>query len=226
MANEKRQEVRRVGEFVTVDKEFIQEAVAIRKLALARIGDTPQKRLAWLLWFMNTDLTVLREEEQVALGYDLMSLWLTLEGTDNVEFSPSVPSLSIYRMDQGELSEIQKWIKDGFRSLFSEKPRRWIFPAPEGIKLVRKSPLNAKRSDLTLVTVVPMILGTGGPRRRSIELAILEIVFGGRDLLRACSECGSPFIPVRRQEYCSTKCSQKARDRRRKKSVKGIAKEG
>src|SRR5262245_61583345 len=67
------------GEFIQADEKFIQEAEAISKLVLARIGDTPAKRLAWLLRFMNTDLTVLREEERTALGYDLLSLWLVID---------------------------------------------------------------------------------------------------------------------------------------------------
>jgi hypothetical protein len=209
MAGTKRKKGRQVGKFIEVDKKFLQEAAAITELVLARIGDTPAKRLAWLLKFMNTDLTLLREQERVALGYDLQSLWL---GVDEPKVTPSV-GYGTHRMDRSELSDIQKWVKDGFATLFSDKSNRWSYPAPVGIRLVRQSPLDAKRSDLRLVTFLPAREGL----RQSIELAILHIVFAGKNLLRACSECKSPFVPVRRQEYCSVKCSQKARDRRRKK---------
>src|SRR5215813_13381630 len=119
----------RHGKFVSAN-EILQGAGGeeIIKLVLARIGDTPAKRLAWLLRFMNTDLTVLREEEGVALGYDLQSLWLATDLSANTV--PPMPISPLLKMDRSELSEIQKWLKDGFTALFSEKPHHWIFPAP------------------------------------------------------------------------------------------------
>ena len=196
------------GRFVSA-KKIREEAEGIQKLVRARIGDTPVKRLAWLLRFMNTDLEFLRKEEQTALGHDLQTLWLAVDAPEQA------PPVGVWIMDRSELSATQKWIKDGFLALFSEKPKGWIFPAPREMRLVRKSSLDAKRSDITLVPVWPVPSDFDG-QRRNIKLAILYIVFAARDSLRLCSECKSPFIPVRRQEYCSTKCSQKARDRKRK----------
>src|SRR5687767_14508464 len=50
---------------------------------------------------------------------------------------------------------------------------------------------------------------------KRIDFFLLESSQQG--MLRARAECTTPFTPIKRQEYCSTKCSQKARDRRRKK---------
>ena len=190
-------------------KKIRQDAEGVQKVVRARIGDTPVKRLAWLLRFMNTDLELLRKEEQTALGFDLQTLWLTVDAPEQA------PPVGTWIMDRTELSETQKWIKDGLTALFSEKPNRWIFPAPQEMRLVRKSALDAKRSDIALVPVWPMPSDFDG-QRRNIKLAILYIVLAAKDSLRLCSECKSPFIPVRRQEYCSPKCSQKARDRKRR----------
>src|SRR5215468_10326512 len=115
----------RHGKWISAN-EILQGAEEIITLALARIGDTPAKRLAWLLRFMNTDLTLLRKEEQVALGYDLQTLWLAAGLSTNTV--PPVPISPLLIMDQSELSEIQKWMKDGFTTLFSEKSSHWIFP--------------------------------------------------------------------------------------------------
>src|SRR5262249_49061127 len=142
----------RHGKFVSAN-EILQGAEEIIKVLKARIGETPVKRLAWLLRFMNTDLTLLREEEHTALGYDFESLWLAIDAPTPQTAPPYAFAFRI--MNRSELSELQKWIKDGLTALFSEKPHRWVFPPPEEIHLVRKSPLNAKRSDIMLVPVWP-----------------------------------------------------------------------
>src|SRR5262249_47039697 len=98
----------RHGKFISAH-EILQGAEEIIKVLKARIGDTPVKRLAWLLRFMNTDLTVLREEEGVALGYDLQSLWLATDLSANTV--PPMPISPLLKMDRSELSEIQKWLK-------------------------------------------------------------------------------------------------------------------
>src|SRR6266852_8937546 len=40
----------------------------------------------------------------------------------------------------------------------------------------------------------------------------------GRFRFRRCPECQRPFVPVRRQEYCSARCSQAARTRKWRKA--------
>jgi hypothetical protein len=203
-----------------VRRQILELGQKVQNLAMARMGDTPAKRLAWLLRFMNTDLNLLHEEEQTALGYDLQALWLTAAHVPQKrDEAVRADPFRFQTMDQSELSGIQKWIKDGFATLFSEKSI-WIFPAPVRVVLYRQSPPNAKRSDLALVTDFATKDLSWEKQRRLIEHAIMWVVFAGKDLLRACSECKSPFIPVRRQEYCSANCSQKARDRRRKKKRK------
>jgi len=46
--------------------------------------------------------------------------------------------------------------------------------------------------------------------------ALLEGDDWSLSVFRACSWCGNRFIGVRRQEYCTMRCSQAARDERRK----------
>jgi hypothetical protein len=41
------------------------------------------------------------------------------------------------------------------------------------------------------------------------------LLSAGENLL-ACAECGKPFVRERRQEYCSERCSQRVRNRRRR----------
>ena len=46
---------------------------------------------------------------------------------------------------------------------------------------------------------------------RGIAYLILKAGAG----LRLCKECQTPFIAVKRQEYCTTTCSQTFRDRKK-----------
>jgi hypothetical protein len=189
-------------------------------LAHKRLGESPAARLNWLLAFKDRDLDLLHPEEREALGYDLQA-FISHSG------SGLHTGYSLKPMPSGLAMKIQMEVRQGFANLFSEtytdsgSPIRevWHFPPPEDVFLQRTSLLNAKRSNIEMV----MDLYSHKPGRLSVDpkaailYGILNTIREGQNLLRACSECKAPFIPVRRQEYCSTKCSQKARDRRRKK---------
>jgi hypothetical protein len=192
-------------------------------LGFKRVGQTPAARLKWLLAFKDQDLNLLHPQERAALGYDLQALIGQREGLEIWTAIPTEEQVSVELV-----TEIQAEVRKGFARLFSDKDRRmgrpiglWGFPPPEAIYLQRTGPLSAKRSNVDLV----IDLWRAGPIARpnpkhAILYGILNTVREGHDLLRLCSECKAPFVPVRRQEYCSTKCSQKARDRRRKKNPK------
>jgi len=197
----------------------------IQRLLLAhkRLGESPPARLKWLLTFKDRDLNLLHPEEREALGYDLQAF--ISQGSGVVTGGYSLKS-----MPSELTTEIQAEVREGFANLFSETHNSdsgatatevWNFPPPEWVFLKRTSPLNAKRSKIELVmNLVSVSHKPGEPfvdPKRAILYGILNTIREGQNLLRACAECKSPFIPVRRQEYCSTRCSQRARDRRRKK---------
>lgn len=211
-----------------VQRKVNGDVLQRRLLARERLGETPAERLRWLLEFKDRDLNRLHPEEREALGYDLEA-FIEHSGSGVItgyDFEP-IPS--------GLVSEIQAKVIEGFANLFqkthiafdgntSNLIEIWDFPRPAQVFLKRTSPDNAKRSTIELgMSLFRRREGRDDePRffvdpKTAILYGILNTIRESGDLLRLCSECKSPFIPVRRQEYCSTKCSQKARDRRRNK---------
>ena len=201
------------------------------QLADKRIGENLAGRIKWLLDFKDRDLNLLHPEEREALGYDLKA-FISYGGSWLVSGFDSLKPIPI-----GLAAGIQAKVRQGFANLYPEThiysdsnmtsgSEVWDLPLPDQIFLVRTSPDNAKRSKIELRTsLVSVREGRNKPMRayvdpkKAILWSIANNILEGQEqnLLRGCSECRAPFIPVQRQEYCSTRCSQKARDRRRKK---------
>jgi hypothetical protein len=202
------------------------------QLAHKRIGGNPAARLKWLLDFKDRDLNLLHPGEREALSYDLKA-FISYGGGELVTTFDSLKPVP-----SGLVTEIQAEVRQGFANLYpatyinldsntTSTAEVWNFPRPEQVFLQRTSPDNAKRSKIELrMSLVSVKEGQNKERRIFVDpkvailYGILNTIREGQNLLRACSECKAPFIPVQRQEYCSTKCSQKARDRRRKKTPK------
>ncbi len=164
--------------------------------ATVRLGETPEKRLNWVIAFAMRDLNVLRREELMALGYDLRAL--PAPGWQGVRH--------VGPMSEPELIKLQGEIRVGIER-FLTTPHGWQLPPPRSARLCRTAN------------------GTGRPRaervweggeRETIIAAVADLVIRCADRLRACMECRRPFVAVKRQEYCSTACSQRTRDRRKR----------
>jgi hypothetical protein len=199
------------------------------QLAHKRIGESPAARLKWLLDFKDRELNLLHPEEREALGYDLKA-FISYGGSGLITAFDSLKPVP-----RGLATEIQAKVRQGFAALYPEThidpdsnthsiAEVWDLPLPEQVFLQRTSPDNAKRSNIELRTSLVSVREGRNKQRGpyvdpkvAILWGIAYTILEGRNLLRGCSECKAPFIPVQRQEYCSTKCSQKARDRRRKK---------
>jgi hypothetical protein len=182
------------------------------ELGKRRVGETQADRLRWLIGFTKTDLDALHPEERVALGYDLRSL-VYGAGAGNRQMSWLLPKTA---MSEPVLRDVHEKISTGFNRLITAKAnetRPWLFPLPDSIGLTAYTDSKSKR--------LRFIVGTD---IRSDETAVilhgvLDLLLNSGGVLRKCSECEGPFVPVRRQEYCSARCSQRARDSRR--AIKG-----
>ena len=171
-------------------------------LAARRIGRTAVERARWLMEQIGRDPGARRPEEWSALGWDLRALPRKPGWQGERYPGPMSPEAAL---------ELLQEISRGVREFLSQAGT-WTIPPPREETLVR-------------------VRGSSGPYRawiiRSHPEERVPILHAVKDLLvetapqvRACREttCGKPFVAVRRQEYCSAACSQKRRNKNRKRS--------
>jgi len=204
----------------TLEKNIQRANVVFAQQSLAqeRVGETSKERLKWLLEFSKKNLDLLHPEERVALSYDLRALLKGSQQADGLTGEPYLILRSVAgkAMDESVFRELHREIKDGFKQLFSNKKsdedhlRQWAFPLPKTFHLWRQSGLISKRTRFQFLSQFDY-----DDEKGPILNSILNILIDSQNVLRACVFCYTPFVPVRRQEYCSQSCSQKARDKRR-----------
>jgi hypothetical protein len=185
-------------------------------LAEKRMGRSPEDRLRWVLRFTERDLDTLRPEERRALGMDL--LMLSLGG-----WAPSYPkrgrgghvhtaAMPIAVIPEALLRSLQAEITQGLQGLLEEPPRPWQLPATQTLSVSRASPTGAKRTQFHV--------HWEGGMREAILGSVLNLLLQAGEALRACAECQRPLVARKRQIYCSARCSQQVRDRKRSSRAK------
>lgn len=169
------------------------------ELARGRVGATAEERLRWAVTFSHRDLGLLRPGEREALGYDLRAL---------------IPLNYAYGLTAEPLPEKEvRQLQDRFR---------------EAIQTVLGKPNHPLRLQLGSPALVRARIARDGPYR--LQLAwetkdAADAIFGGfvgllldpEHRLRSCAECKAPFVVSKRQEYCSAACSQRTRNRKKRK---------
>jgi hypothetical protein len=182
-------------------------------LAEKRIGRTPDARLRWLLRFLEEDLDALYPEERMARGYDLRmfsdpSFGLMgkvkggLRGTYRRALGP---------MPETDLYALQADIRRGIQGLLQTPHHQWDIPAPQQLSLRRVSPPRAKKTRF--------VVTWQGEELQTILGGVFNLLLQAGEALKACVECRRPFVARKRQIYCSPNCSQRVRDRRKRRRV-------
>jgi hypothetical protein len=169
----------------------------------ARVGVEPEARLRWLLRFGNRDLDSLTVEEQ-AVVLEEARAFVFLQEIDPalrvrmrswpppVDATPNV-------LTETEAWCAQLWLHKGLGVL--SRGKRWNFvprvtyelDAHKGLLWVR---LRANS------------------RLQLFKALAYDAFREARFRFRLCPECKRPFVPVRRQRYCSSRCSQAVRTRK------------
>ena len=176
------------------DRELKETKAAGAKLTSAK------DRLKWLLGFVKVDLSTLLASERDSQSYYLRAL--IVEGWEHAyDAGP---------MQNGKLYELQQEIKAGIDGIMSNA-RTWNLPGPKSIALWRMSPPGSKQTRFQKL----IFRGDWKDERLPILYGAMFTLIEGKDHLRACALCGTPFAATKRQEYCSTSCSQKKRDKNR-----------
>ena len=118
---------------------LIAEYARRMRLAVERVGRTPDMRLQWVLDFVKQDLSRMQPEERSALGDDLRAL----HNADRWRTAYS----SGFTMPDRLLKTIHRNIKAGLSALFSERAdNEWHCPPPRTITIHRMSPAESKRT--------------------------------------------------------------------------------
>ena len=176
--------------------------------AQARVGEKPIDRLRWLLAFMSKPVSDLDPAERIPIGYELRAI----AGGQSKPGESRASAHYAGPLDDEVVKQLHAEITTRVKGLFSSVAAPWQFKLPELFQVYRTSPITSKR--ILFATLSQFGLDQ---ERDAILYGVANVLLDANRTLRACAQCGSPFIPVRRQEYCSTKCSQKARDKRRSK---------
>jgi hypothetical protein len=177
--------------------EAVDAQIAAARLAAARIGETPEQQLRWVVDFIKKDFGRLRPEEIAALGWDLRELYLW----GSVTLQPKGP------MPADEVRAVQQTLKEGIEKLIRQDGGVWyISGAPFGI--FRRNPTTDRRAKL-------VFQHKALEEKASIVVGVVDLIRRAGDRLHACDVCGQPLVVNKRRVHCSESCAQKARNERR-----------
>ena len=164
--------------------------------------------LSWLVEFLQVEIHSLP-----ARGYRFTKGWRDL-GDELIVFSlpPSWNSVSEmvsvsdleYRPGKQTIEKIQRELKRGISSLMKqESPRVWKIP--------RLSPSAAL---VRLKTGKVTRVYRSGVLRDRFLMTVTDLLQGQGQQLRMCPVCQRLFVVVKRQTYCSPRCSQNTRTKK------------
>jgi hypothetical protein len=185
----------------------------LERVAEARVGDTPQSKLKWLLDFKDKDLTKTYRGEREGVGYELRVLPASLlthagKASATLQWQHGLEPLT-----DEVILELHEWTKALFAAMSQpwQEQRSVSIPPPTEVEIYRTSPLTAKKTRFQYIRRF-----SGNDERPVIKDAIVNALLEGSEYLRFCLECRKPFMAHRKKTYCNPECSQKARDRKRK----------
>jgi hypothetical protein len=177
---------------------------------------TNVQRLRWVLEFIRRDLEALPPETVETLGDDLRhataSYWVKKHSYCD-------------DMSAAEVRALQEEIRAGIDAVMGDaidftemamihlghsRPQKgWVFP--EAVTSICRVQLGSPRSPC--LRVVRISEATNDRMAILSGVANLLVVCGDR--LSTCPVCKTPFLRQYRQDYCTVRCSNKVRNRRR-----------
>jgi hypothetical protein len=174
--------------------------------ARERLGSTDKDKLEWFVNFAEKDLKRLSSTELELLHYTILAAAeLTIP-----EGQPATKTIRIIEnTTPSTLTAYQREINKALQNLFSDTGI-WKFPSYTRIEVHRISPKGAKEAKFSWGYTFRSDIG---PAMRGFLLALQK---AGR-YLRSCLRCNRIFVATKRQEYCSTNCSQIVRNEKKKR---------
>jgi hypothetical protein len=184
-------------------EEFFRLSEELRR-AREKLGSR-RDTLRWFLEFAERDLEKLSPTEQLLEGYRLLASagsgpdhtptdWLAVDLAKLITFAA--------------LKRAQREVVKAIRVLLSDKAR-WTVPTSNvHLEIIRSSEGKDQHFGLELYIGRKLELGIGG---------LFNALFEAGKYLRKCARCSKPFVATKRQEYCSTNCSQIVRNEKKKR---------
>jgi len=174
---------------------------------------TAAECLQWVLEFIRWDLDTVPPGELEAIGDDLRHATVPSEMREKP--CRDMPAAQVHALQQ----EIRQGIQAAFaesvsmadltKMYFGQKtPAGWTIPlsAVHVFRVGYDCPGGYFRI---------LCVGDHTEERENILIGVVNLLSKFGDRLRTCQVCGTPFLRQYRQEYCTVRCSNKVRNRRR-----------
>lgn len=171
-----------------------------------RVGMEPEACLRWLLRFGNLDPASLSDEQRAIVRQEARAFQI-LQQTDpairaRIRSWPAPQEQTPDALTESEIWQAQRWLKRGLELL--GRSERWKF-----VPRVRYE-LDAHRGLLWARL-------TADSRLDQFKAMTYAAFRDARFKFRLCPNCRNGFVPIRRQRYCSARCSQAVRTRKWRK---------
>jgi hypothetical protein len=174
--------------------------------AYTRVGLLPEQRVRWVLYFGSLDAAELGARERATTVQDARTFMLIQETDPG--FRPRLRSWVPLRDDtpgvltKREVWKAQRWLRDGLELL--RRGEKWGFVPQIRYEMDAHYGFWAhSRADSPF---------------QLFKALVYDALRDARFSVRLCPECKRPFVPVRRQAYCSAGCSQAVRTRKWRKA--------
>jgi hypothetical protein len=171
-----------------------------------RVGVEPETRLRWLVDFGNLDPASLSPEQRAAVIQEARA-FVILQLVDpaireRMRSWPQPTNATPGVLSRAQVWSVQRWLKQGLDLL--RRSEKWNFVPRVTYELDAYQGLFWTRM-------------RSSSRREQFKALAYDAFRDARFKFRLCPECKRPFVPVRRQRYCSSRCSQAVRTRKWRK---------
>jgi hypothetical protein len=172
-----------------------------------RVGVEPEARLRWLLSFGNLVPASLTDEQRAAVRQEARA-FLILQEIDppirgRMRYWPAPVDTTPDVLTDREIWQVQRWLKRGLVLL--GRAEKWNFSPRVRYELDAYRGLLWTRLKAT-------------SRLELLKALAYEAFRDARFRFRLCPRCRRAFVPIRRQKYCSARCSQAVRTRKWRKA--------
>lgn len=163
----------------------------------------PRNRVHWLLEFARIDLGTIstRDRQQ---WRDTLAVFVPPRMILPHTRGPSITQLETGAPNYAQMLLAQRELRQGMARLFGVPPKPWV------VSHIRNSRTLVRRA-----TAIESVFWSPSFRKRFL-MAVADVLEAFGEWIRACvrPECRRLFLAVKRQRYCSGKCSQTVRSRR------------
>jgi hypothetical protein len=173
----------------------------------SRVGIEPEARLRWLVSFGNLVPESLTDKQRVAAKQEARAFAMLQEIEPAIRRRmrswPAPVDETPDVLTDAEIWRAQRWLKQGLAQL--ARAEKWTFAPRVQYQLEARIGLLFTRLKATSCL-------------NQFKAMVYEAFRDARLRFRLCRGCQRGFVPIRRQAYCSARCSQAERTRRWRKA--------